>query len=75
MLTCSPERFSYWLEYHNKPEGCMEEGIFSGKDVRQFEKICNTMTTEEGFIEKEEEEEYEDFCDSDSDTSGSEDEC
>ncbi|KAL5112435.1 hypothetical protein TcWFU_007052 [Taenia crassiceps] len=69
LLTCSPEQFSYWLEYHDQPEERVEGRIFSAKDVRQFEKICNTLTLEEDSTADEEEE---DFSDSNLDTSDSE---
>ncbi|VDD83913.1 unnamed protein product [Mesocestoides corti] len=48
LLTCPPERFSYWLEYHDEPEAAHVDGrSFSGADVRQFEKICACLESEE----------------------------
>lgn len=68
LLTCSPEQFSYWLEYHDQPEGRVEGRIFSAKDVRQFEKICSTLSLEDDFTG---DEKHDNSSDSDSDTSDS----
>lgn len=46
LLTCSPDRFSYWLEYHDQSPEVTEtlcDVSFSGADVCAFEKLCATM--------------------------------
>ncbi len=47
LLTCPPEKFSYWLEYRDDDSaGAQSDHIgasFSGADVRMFEKICESM--------------------------------
>lgn len=61
LLKCSPEKFPYWLEYHDDLTGEGTDGSsFSPVDVRQFEKICENLGSEDvvQFYDADGEEDY-----------------
>ncbi|KAM7540085.1 hypothetical protein Aperf_G00000043979 [Anoplocephala perfoliata] len=47
LLRCSPNKFSYWLEYHDDSVSEDIDGSsFSSADVQHFEKICENLGSE-----------------------------
>ncbi|VDN98727.1 unnamed protein product [Rodentolepis nana] len=50
LLKCPPGEFSYWLEFHDSVSPSSESTrapVFSAEDVRQFEKICENLVSDD----------------------------
>nr|CDS28352.1 conserved hypothetical protein [Hymenolepis microstoma] len=53
LLKCPPDEFSYWLEFHDGVSPSAEGTrvpVFSAEDVRQFEKICENLVSDDDDI-------------------------